>query len=321
MFPDPEPAPVRTRGTLWKPTLTPTDGPAPEEGSSKAAPTSRTCRGRGLRFPVCADEERGRPTQRAAGPAGNCHQPGSEAEPPAQAVVAPWPGRRVRPPGARGPRGARQPSPGPARAARPRRGTPARCAPRLRGAGTHPLAAPGRGPGRAGRRRSAAAAAAAAAAPGPSRGGRGPTPPWMARRLRAEAARAAAAPGGVCGRPARRALTPPARPRPSPEPRPHFHTVLPGPGRAARGQCRPSRPPPFSLRALGGGGAAAVAGGRLSAWPGGPASPGQAPSPTPLLPHPRPAPALRASEPRAPPVCRVLQLDPVRPASTNSTLA
>lgn len=58
-------------------------------------------------------------------------------------------------------------------------------------------------------------------------------------------------PGGVCGRPARCALTPLARPRPAPEPRPHFHTVLPGRGWAAQGQCRPSRPPPFLFPAPG----------------------------------------------------------------------
>lgn len=74
--------------------------------------------------------------------------------------------------------------------------------------------------------------------------------------------------GGVCGRPARCALTPPARPRLAPEPRPHFHTVLPGRGGLRGGSAAPTGPPSFPLPASGAGGAAAVARRRLSAWRG-----------------------------------------------------
>lgn len=85
-------------------------------------------------------------------------------------------------------------------------------------------------------------------------------------------------------------LTPPARPRPAPEPRPHFHTVLPRPGRAARGQCRPS-PRPWRR-------------GRLSAR--------RCPAaPAPCRARPR--------EPCAPPARSALQLDPVPPARTDGT--
>lgn len=115
----------------------------------------------------------------------------------AQAVVAPWPGGRARPPGSGGHASSSRQVPGPAPARGTPRGDPAR--PSLRrpsrrtvpGAppqrDTHPPGARWRGPGAAGRR-PPATAAAAAAAPGPPRDGRGPRPPWKARRLRAEAA-------------------------------------------------------------------------------------------------------------------------------------
>lgn len=90
----------------------------------------------------------------------------------------------------------------------------------------------------------------------------------------------------------------------------------PRPGRAARGQCRPYRPPFLPPPGLGrrgrgrGGPKAAV-----SLAGAGPNSPHRPWHQTPLLSHPRPSPTLR--EPCAPPAYSVLQLDPVPFVRTN----
>lgn len=163
--------------------------------------------------------------------------------PPAPAVVALWLGQRVRAPRGSG----RRRSCGPARGdpalgdqvSLPGAG-PARALP---GANprpdTHLPAAAGHGPGRAGRLRSAAAAAA----PRPARDSPGPRPPWQERRRAAWRGQARRRLQEACegALPARSATPGPAPP--GPRAPASFSHGPPRPGRAARGQGRPSLPP------------------------------------------------------------------------------
>lgn len=203
-------------------------------------------------------------------------------------------------------------------------GVPSRRQPRLHrarcdpAAGHSPSGSPGARPqpgGKAAVSSSSSSGSSARAAPGQPR----PATPMegTAAAGRGDGARAstAEAPGGVYGRPARRALTPPARPRLAPEPRPHFHTVLPGRGGLCGGSAAPTGPPSFPLRPR--------AQGARPWWPeggcqpggAGPKSPARDLAPNPLPPAPRPTPALR--EPCALPVYSALQLDPVPFVDTN----
>ena len=288
VFPDSQAAAVPQIEKSLEPTLKPPGKLPGPRGKERGCHNLTMDRGRSPQFPhlrketpkPCSPLSLRESAQQAlpGGRGGNCHQPrvrGRAAHsgpgPLARAVAAPLPGLRVRPQGNGGHTelSSRAPAPlapgapvrgtGPLPGARPARR--ARCAP---AAGHSPSGGPAAPPRPGGTAAVSSSGNSSGSSARAAQGQPRPATPMegaaaAGRDGGARAASAAAAPGGVCGRPARRALTPPARPRPAPEPRPHFHTVLRGPPLPA-----PSLPP----HGPGGGGAAAVAGGRLSAWRG-----------------------------------------------------